>query len=166
MISRFDQKNDKHLLVPTSQMWGFSVFVCLHHCKMKFFSWLSKTSILKISTRSLGCCRWAFFFIFIQHLRDSQQIYKETDSLTVKQSLVCSPSASASLYASAHSAAYGVSVFSETCCHRSASLACHGYMWQAISGALWLNKQPSEARCGLGRLQLHSSPHQAKKCPI
>lgn len=59
-------------------------------------------------------------------------------------------------------AVYGVSVFSEACGRRSASLACHGHMWQAINGALWLNKQPSEARCGLGRLQLESSPRQAK----
>lgn len=46
--------------------------------------------------------------------------------------------------------------------HHSASLDDPGYMWQAISGALRLNKQPLDACCGLDHLQLHSLPHQAK----
>ena len=57
-----------------------------------------------------------------------------------------------------------VSVFSGTRGRCSVSLARSGYMWQVISGTLWLDKQPSEARCGLG--QLHSSLHWGQECPI
>lgn len=57
---------------------------------------------------------------------------------------------------------HDVSVFSETCGDCSVSLAHPGYMWQAISGALWLNKQSSETCCGPVPLQLYRCPYQAK----
>lgn len=126
--------------------------------------WHGDSGAVKVTNEAVNMVSrklwWAFFIIF-WHFTDSKIDWKY-NGIDDEIIISCCPSVSASLYASACLAVYGVSVFSETCGHRSASLACPGYMWQAISGAVWLNKQPSEARCGLGHLQLHSASHEAK----